>query len=188
MLRGARNAAVAIAALFQRHRWIGWTGWGIFVAVALARTHPRRFASTFAAYLDAAQRLQVRRDAGARSFAFALLMLSGCYITLFGPRNEFLSFLVLTPSLAVLAVLILGRDATDRRGWLLILAAVTLGFAWGLKIDAALKPAIVAVIYLWLAWLMAVPARWRALVEGGETTPSSASEQAMAGALTAERP
>jgi glycosyl transferase family 87 len=415
MLRGARNAAVGIAALFQRHRWIGWTGWGIFVAVALARTHPRRFASTFAAYLDAAQRLwegqqvydpttlgdflyfpvtlliyvpftfinrvvaaalalalaaafftwactrltlslfpprrhspdaiaaaavvllinipaawfnfkgvqaqvamtaamiaacaamigsrwraasfwlfvaiamkplaivmvllcgalvremrlllafavaavllapfalldwsclaeqyrdmalklwliasalpaqwiyqadfstlvralgialpaslalairlaaalgtlalawQIRRDAGARSFAFAVLLLSGCYITLFGPRNEFLSFIVLTPSLAVLAVLILGRDATDHRGWLLILAAVTLGFAWGLKIDAALKPAIVAVIYLWLAWLMAVPARWRTLVEGGETTPSSASERAMAGALTAEQ-
>ena len=41
----------------RRYPWIGWTGWGIFVVVALARTHPRRFASTFAAYLDAAQRL-----------------------------------------------------------------------------------------------------------------------------------
>ena len=57
MLRAVRNVRVAIVTPFQRYPWIGWVAWGIFVAVALARTHPRRFASTFAAYLDAAQRL-----------------------------------------------------------------------------------------------------------------------------------
>ena len=50
MLQAARNRSVAIVALFQRYPWIGWIAWGIFVATALARTHPRRFGSTFAAY------------------------------------------------------------------------------------------------------------------------------------------
>ena len=57
MRQGAGNACAAIATLFQRHRWIGWTAWAIFVLTALARTHPRRFGSTFSAYLDAARRL-----------------------------------------------------------------------------------------------------------------------------------
>ena len=42
--------------------------------------------------------------------------------------------------------------------WLLVVAALSLGFSWSLSIDAVLKPAIVVVIYVWLAWLMAVPA------------------------------
>jgi hypothetical protein len=111
---------------------------------------------------------RVKRNGGAHSFAFAVLMLSGCYITLFGPRNEFLSFIVLTPSLAVLAGLMLMRNDADYRGWLLIVAAVVLGFAFDLATDAVLKPAIVLAIYAWLAWLTAVPARWRAIVEGDE--------------------
>jgi len=56
MQQGARNACAAIATLFQRYCCIGWTAWAIFVLIALARTHPRRFGSTFSAYLDAAQR------------------------------------------------------------------------------------------------------------------------------------
>ena len=111
-------------------------------------------------------------------FAFAVLILSGCYITLFGPRNEFLSFIVVTPSIALLAALLLNRDAADYRGWLLIAAALVLGFAWTLAIDAVLKPAIVTAIYIWLAWLMAVPARWRALVEGDEPLRAGAGDHA----------
>jgi hypothetical protein len=57
MQQGARNACAAIATLFQRYCWIGWTAWAIFVLITLVRTHPRRFGSTFSAYLDAAQRL-----------------------------------------------------------------------------------------------------------------------------------
>src|SRR3981081_3215351 len=57
MRQGAGNACAVIATLFQRYCWVGWTGWTIFVLIALARTHPRRFGSTFSAYLDAAQRL-----------------------------------------------------------------------------------------------------------------------------------
>ena len=114
---------------------------------------------------------RVKRDGGPRSFALAVLVLSGCYITLFGPRNEFLSFIVLTPSLAALAGLVLIRDEADYRGWLLIAAAVVLGFAWNLRVDAVLKPAIVTVIYVWLAWLMASSERWREIVEGNVAAP-----------------
>lgn len=126
---------------------------------------------------------RVRRHGGSRSFAFAVLILSGCYLTLFGARNEFLSFIVLTPSLAVLAGPIVIRNPADYRGWLLIVAALLLGFAFELSVDVTLKPAIVTAIYLWLAWMMAVPQRWRELVEGNGTMPSGASEQAVADAV-----
>jgi len=118
---------------------------------------------------------RVKRDGGPRSFALAVLVLSGCYITLFGPRNEFLSFIVLTPLLAVLAGLMLIRDDADYCGWLLIAAALILGFAWDLAADAILKPAIVVAIYAWLAWLMVVPGRWRKIVENDETVQAGAA-------------
>ena len=103
-----------------------------------------------------------------RSFGLAVLILSACYINIFTPRNEYLSFVLLTPSLAVLAFLVLARDGGDWRGWLLIFAALVLGMWWNLAIDAVLKPAIVAVIYGWLAWLMAQPERWRAWADAGD--------------------
>ena len=111
---------------------------------------------------------RVRRTGTARGFAFAVLLLSGCYITLFGPRNEFLSFVVLTPSITALALVMIIRMDADYRAWLLIAGAAVLGFAWSLEIDSALKPAIVIAIYLWLAWLMAAPGRWGAIVDGGQ--------------------
>jgi hypothetical protein len=116
---------------------------------------------------------RVRQSGTLRSFGFALLTLSACYINLFTPRNEYLSFVLLTPSLAALALLVLARDGGDGRGWLLIVAALVLGMWWSLQIDAVLKPAIVVVIYGWLAWLMAKPERWCALADAGG--PDSAS-------------
>ena len=110
---------------------------------------------------------RVRGTGAARTFGFALVILSACYINLLSPRNEFLSFLVLTPSLAVLAFLVLARDQGDWRGWLLIVAALVLGMWWSLAFDAVAKPAIVIVISAWLTWLMVKPERWRELVETG---------------------
>jgi hypothetical protein len=121
-----------------------------------------------------------RRDSGRGGFALAVLLLSGCYITLFGPRNEFLSFIVLTPALGVLAGLVLGRDARDLRGWLLVGAALLLGFSFGLKVDAVLKPALVLAIYLWLAAGMLQRGRWRALVDA-EVPPAASTDRAVAG-------
>lgn len=97
--------------------------------------------------------------------ALGILILSGCYITLFGPRNEFLSFLVLTPALTGLALVLIVRDNADRRAWLLIAAVLVLGFWWSLSVDRFIKPAIVTAIYGWFIYLMASPARWRALAD-----------------------
>lgn len=88
------------------------------------------------------------------AFALAILLLSGCYLTLFGPRNENVSFFVVTPAMTALALLMLVRDHADRRAWLLIAAALVLGFVISLEIDRALKPAIIVAMYVWLTWLM----------------------------------
>jgi hypothetical protein len=115
---------------------------------------------------------RVSKTGAWRSLGFALVILSACYINLFSPRNEFLSFLVLTPSLAVLAFVLLARDQGDWRGWLLIVVALVLGMWWSLTFDAVAKPAIVVAIYGWLAWLMIKPGRWRDLIESGEPEPA----------------
>ena len=107
----------------------------------------------------------VKRTGDKRSFALAVLILAGCYITLFGPRNEYLSFFVLTPSLVALAFLMLAHQETDVRAWLLIAAALVLGYVWHLSLDVWLKPAVVLIIYLWLGFLMISPQRWYDLTE-----------------------
>jgi hypothetical protein len=106
-----------------------------------------------------------QNDGGRRAFALAVLLLSGCYITLFGPRNEFLSFLVLTPAVTALALVMLARDRLDIRPWLLVAAVLVLGMRWDLEIDSWLKPAIDLVILVWLARMMLTPRRWGDLIE-----------------------
>jgi hypothetical protein len=95
----------------------------------------------------------------------AVLLLSGCYLCLFGPRNEYLSFLVLTPALTALAFLLLATDKDDLRGWALIVIVLTLGWHWSLQIDRFLKPALVCGIYLWLGWLMMTSKRWQLIFD-----------------------
>lgn len=110
---------------------------------------------------------RVSKSGHRAAFAVAVLLLSGCYITVFGPRNEWLSFLVLTPGLAALALLMLSDNSSDWRGWALIAVAVAIGLHWGLRIDRVLKPALVCGVYVWLGWLMWAPERWRELIERG---------------------
>jgi len=108
-------------------------------------------------------------------FAMAVTLFAGCYITLFGPRNEFLSFLVLTPPLTALALLLLTRDARDQQAWLLIAAVLVIGFHGALEVDRALKPLLTFIILGWMIWLTWVPERWLALFRPGherETAPS----------------
>ena len=63
-----------------------------------------------------------------------------------------------------------------------------LGFTFDyLQTDGVLKPAIVLVIYVWLTWLMAVPARWREIVEGAEAGRAGTNEPAMAGVPAGDR-
>lgn len=110
-------------------------------------------------------------------FAMAVILFSGCYITLFGPRNEFLSFLVLTPPLSALALVLIVRDAKDQRAWLLIVVVLAIGFYWNLEIDRVLKPFLTLIVLGWLVWLTLVPERWVELLRA----PSPAPEKEMAG-------
>jgi hypothetical protein len=98
-------------------------------------------------------------------FAMAVMLFSACYITLFGPRNEFLSFLVLTPPLTALALLLIDRDVHDQRGWALVIAALVIGFHGALAVDRALKPFLAFVFLSWLIWLTLEPTRWVELLK-----------------------
>jgi hypothetical protein len=93
-------------------------------------------------------------------FGLAVTLFAACYITLFGPRNEFLSFLVLTPPLTALALLLLTRDPRDQRAWLLIVAVLVIGFHGALEVDRALKPLLTFIILGWMIWLTLEPGRW----------------------------
>jgi hypothetical protein len=53
-LARARAATIPLA---RQLPWIGWVAWDIVVAIAIAGIFPRRLSSTFATYLDAAERL-----------------------------------------------------------------------------------------------------------------------------------
>ncbi|MDO9413402.1 MAG: glycosyltransferase 87 family protein [Pseudolabrys sp.] len=97
-------------------------------------------------------------------FAIAVTLYAACYITLFGPRNEFLSFLVLTPTLTALAMLLLDRDARDQRAWLLIVAVLVIGFHGALEFDRFVKPLLTFIVLGWMIWMTIEPQRWVALL------------------------
>ncbi len=120
-----------------------------------------RFAAAFGTLALA---WRISKIEGRTIFPLAILILSGCYITLFGPRNEYLSFFVLTPGLTALAFALFGRNAQDIRGWLLIAAVLVLGFSVSFPVDRVTKPFVVTLIYVWLVWLTSQPQRWRDLV------------------------
>jgi len=120
-----------------------------------------RFAAAFGTLALA---WRISKIEGRTIFPLAILLLSGCYITLFGPRNEYLSFFVLTPGLTALAFVLFGRDAQDMRGWLLIAAVLVLGFSVSFPVDRVTKPFVVTLIYVWLIWLTLEPQRWRDLL------------------------
>jgi hypothetical protein len=117
-----------------------------------------------AAFVTLALAWRISKIEGRTIFPLGVLLLSGCYITLFGPRNEFLSFLVLTPGLTALAFILFGRDAHDLRGWLLIAAVLVLGFSVSFAVDRVTKPFVVTLIFIWLIWLTLRPQRWRDLL------------------------
>jgi hypothetical protein len=113
-------------------------------------------------------------------FAVAVTLFAGCYITLFGPRNEFLSFLVLTPPLTALALLLLTRDASDQRAWALIVAVLVIGFHGALGVDRALKPLLTFIILGWMIRLTLDPARWIELLKPELPADSGLGDQGQA--------
>ena len=115
---------------------------------------------------------RVARLKDTRIFGMAVMLFSACYITLFGPRNEFLSFLVLTPSLTALGLVLIDRDVRDQRGWALVAAALVIGFHGALVVDRALKPFLTFVFLGWLIWLTLEPSRWLELLMPRENPAS----------------
>ena len=93
-------------------------------------------------------------------FAIAVMLYAACYINLFGPRNEFLSYLVLTPALTGVALMLLRRNARDQRAWLLIVAALVIDFHGALAVDRVLKPVLAFVVLGWMIWMTIDMRRW----------------------------
>lgn len=93
-------------------------------------------------------------------FAVAVTLYAACYINLFGPRNEFLSFLVLTPTLAGLALMLLKRNTHDQRAWLLIAAVLIIAFHGALEVDRVVKPLLAFIVLGWMIYLTIDMRRW----------------------------
>ncbi len=115
---------------------------------------------------------RVRNAGNRKAFGLALLLLSGLYITLFGPRNENVSYLAVTPGISAVAFLMVLRNGADLRGWALIVACQALGYVVSVPVDVVTKPAIIVVIYIWMAALMIEPRRWCALMPDASSLPN----------------
>lgn len=99
-------------------------------------------------------------ERNARASSFALLLLSSCYIGLFNPRQEGMSFLVVVPGLAALSLWFLIRNLADWRGWLWMALAVMVGSKWGARQAMWILPATMVPIWIGLLALTLNPRRW----------------------------
>ncbi|WP_162249481.1 glycosyltransferase 87 family protein [Pseudolabrys sp. Root1462] len=93
-------------------------------------------------------------------FAVAVMLYAACYINLFGPRNEFLSYMVFTPALTGVALMLLRRNARDHRAWLLIIAVLLIDFHGALAVDRVLKPVLAFIVLGWMIYMTIDMRRW----------------------------
>ena len=103
---------------------------------------------------------RIALERNARATSFALLLLSACYIGLFNPRQEGMSYLVVVPGLAALSLCFLGRSLADWRGWLWMALAVMVGIRWGANQARWILPATMVPIWIGLLALTLNPRRW----------------------------
>jgi hypothetical protein len=110
----------------------------------------------------------------ARATAFALLILATCYIGLFNPRQENVSFIVVAPGIAALAMIYLQRNFADWRGWIWITLAFMVQFSWGngTRAGAWLYPGWMVLIWIGLLALMIKPRRWCDLLADSSSQPA----------------
>ncbi|MBI5323417.1 glycosyltransferase family 87 protein [Bradyrhizobium sp.] len=109
----------------------------------------------------------------ARATAFALLILSTCYIGLFNPRQENVSFIIVAPGIAALAMLYLQRNVADWRGSIWFALAFLVQFSWGngTRAGAWLYPGWMVLIWAGLLGLMINPRRWCELLSASAASP-----------------
>lgn len=109
----------------------------------------------------------------ARATAFGLLILATCYIGLFNPRQENVSFIVVAPAIAALAM-IYQRNVADWRGWIWITLAFMVQFSWGngTRAGAWLYPGWMVLIWIGLLALMTDPRRWCDLLAATPPRPT----------------
>ena len=109
----------------------------------------------------------------ARATAFALLILATCYIGLFNPRQENVSFIVVAPAVAALAMVYLQRNVADWRGWVWMALAFLVQFSWGngTRAGAWLYPGWMLLIWAGLLGLMIDPRRWSSLLSECAASP-----------------
>lgn len=105
-----------------------------------------------------AWRIALQRNA--RATSFALLLFSTCYVGLFNPRQEGMSYLVVVPGLAALSLYFLGRNMADWRGWVWMALAVMMGVKWGAREARWILPATMVPIWVGLLALTLNPRRW----------------------------
>jgi len=103
---------------------------------------------------------RIALERNARATSVALLLLSTCYIGLFNPRQEGVSYLVVVPGLAALSLWFLRRNMADWRGWLWMALAVTVGIRWGGTQAKWILPATMVPIWIGLLALTLNPRRW----------------------------
>src|SRR5215470_290801 len=109
---------------------------------------------------------RIALQSNARATSFALLLLSSCYIGLFNPRQEGMSFLVVVPGLAALSLWFLMRNLADWRGWLWMALAVMVGLKWGGRQAMWILPATMVPTWIGLLALTLNPRRWCKLFSG----------------------
>ena len=118
----------------------------------------------------------------ARATAFALLILATSYIALFNPRQENVSFIVVAPGIAALAMVYLARTIADIRGWIWLALAILVEVNWrnGTRAGAWLYPGWMILIWIGLLRLMIDPRRWCDLLgdRAAQLPPSARSAQA----------
>lgn len=98
----------------------------------------------------------------AKATAFGLLILAVTFIALFNPRQEQYSFIVVSPALGALTVMLLTRNARDWLGWLWLAFTICIGLRISEQ-NRWVLPGMMSVIWLFLIWLISSRSRWLAL-------------------------
>ncbi len=121
---------------------------------------------------------RVAAHCNARATGFALLILATCYVGLFNPRQETVSFLLVVPVVAMLGLCFLGRNWRDWRGWTWIILAVVLSAK---RVDANgawVLPGVMVLVWAGLLAVMLNTRQWCVLLSGAAPDPLVGSSAA----------